>query len=315
MSKIIADQLTQLGYSTEQTSVLNLPRLIINPFKVLHMVVNHLPLTFKEMLFLSTAKSLGKATVLTLLDANKNESHYLQKQFMNWVQPDALTVSQTNHLKIFRESPSVKMIMPLLFEIPTAARSKSNLQIEGFIFPLFQTVNESIEFLSDQPVYFDGRKLLKKYSSSQLRKKWTALLSEQKIPAHYHLVLSDDKIIELLSSSTLGLVLASSEMLHSDFTGWLKLSLQHQHLIILNQFQATGFSIHWTSGHNCLVISAHQWLKDLNKQIANPVFQQGVSVSNINKTSMDTIFNDLSRLYTKIIYQKTTLLDSDSAKI
>ncbi len=315
MSKVMADQLSQLGYATEQTSVLNLPRLLLNRFQVLHLIVDHLPLTTREMLYLTTAKKLGKSTVLSLLNAGKNESSYLKNQVMKWIDPDALTVSQTNYLKIFRFKPSSKMIIPSLLDFSNEKIKKSDEAIGGFLFPLIKSLDEGLGLKSTKPVYFDGRKLVNKNNSSALRKKWTKLLSENKIPAYYHLILSDEKLQDILTSGPLALIVASHEMLHTEFTNWLKISLLNHHLLVLNPFQATGFSSHWTSGHNCLVISSHHWLDEINAQMANPIFQHSFTVSNISKSSIDTVFNDLSRLYTKIVYQKTSLLDSDSAKI
>lgn len=315
MSKVMADQLEQLGYATEQTNILNLPRLILNPFQVLHLIIDHLPLTLKEMLYITVAKNLGKAVVLSLLNANKNESQPMQNHLMSWLHPDALTVSQTDYLKIFRQKSSIKMIIPSLLEFPITPMKRISEPITGFLFPLFQSLDEATQLNSTKPVYFDGRNLLKNHSSSKLRKKWTELLVTHKIKSHYHLILSQEKINQLITSEPLGLIVASAEMLHKDFTKWLDISIRHHHLIILNQFQATGFSSHWTSGHNCLVISSHHWLDELNQQMENPLFHQPFSILSINKTSWDTLFNDLSRLYTKIVYQKTSLLDSDSAKI
>ena len=317
MLKIISEQLDQLGYITQQTHFLNLPRLISSPFQILHLVIDHLPLTLKEMLFITAAKSLGKGIVLSLLDANKNKNknEFLKKRLMNWVRPDALTVSQTNYLKIYKDEASVKMIIPSLKEFPSRPASKSKNSINGFLFPIFENLEESLDFKSDKTVFFDGRKLIKRNNSSQLRKKWAQFLADKRIPAHYHLVLSDDRIHDLLITHVLGLVLASPNLLHSEFTVWLELSIRYGHLIVLNQFQATGFSSHWTSGQNCQVISSHHWLQELNQLLENPVFNQPFAITDINMALIDPLFNDLSRLYTKIIYQNTSLLDSDSAKI
>ena len=311
----MAEQLSQLGFATEQTNTLNLPRLLLNQYQILHVITPQLPLTFQEMLYLTAAKRLGKGVVLTLLDANEDKSDLIHNQLMKWIRPDALTVSQTNHLKNYRHESNVKMIIPSLQEFPAVEQKKSTEPIAGFLFPLLSSLNEAIELKLKKPVYFDGRNLLKNNSSGALRKKWAQFIFEKKIPTHYHLVLSEAKIFDLLTSQPLGLILASLNMRHTEFTTWLELSIRHQHLVILNQFQATGFSSHWTSGHNCLVISSHHWLQELNNQIEHPILHQNFSISDINKTSLDPLFNDLSRLYTKIIYQKTSLLESDSAKI
>ncbi|MFZ3230773.1 MAG: hypothetical protein WA160_11255 [Pseudobdellovibrio sp.] len=320
ITSIIADQLDILGYSTEETRIINLPRLILNPYQVIHFIIDTLPLTLNEFLCLTAAKALGKAVVVSVLNPKPSDKNLIlssKSNLTNWIYPDALTVSQTNHLKIFRDFTSLKMIFPALFDTKNLApnKKKSDQSIGGFLFPLFSTLEEAVDFESEKIVYFDGRNLLSKYSSSHLRKKWTELIITKKIKSHYHLILSENKINALLQDGPLGIILSSPEMTPTDFALWLEKSLQKTHLIILNQFQATGFSSHWTSGHNCFVTSSHQWLKELNSNMNHLIFNQSFAIADINKTSLDSLFNELSRLYTKIIYQKTSLLDSDSAKI
>ena len=311
MVKIMVEQLGQLGFKTEQSSTINLPRIILNPYQVIHFVVSSLPLTLNEVICMASAKALGKAVVLSLLDAPTPESNLQKLPLAN---PDGLTVSQTNYLKLFRNKTSNKMIIPTLFE-NLNKHPNTPITPVGFLFPLHENLAESIHFKAEKPVYFDGRKLLKKYSSSALRKKWTALILQNKIKPHYHLILSDDKIESLLSEKCLTLVLASAKTRNSDFTHWLKLALKYRHLLVLNQYQATGFSNHWTSGHNCIVTTAADWVSELNEKIVNAVFENEFMSDQLEKKSLDSIFNDLSRLYLKIIYQKTSLIESDTAKI
>lgn len=319
MTQIISDQLETLGYNTEQTQIVTIPRLILNNYQVIHFVIESLPLTTNEFLCLTSAKALGKAVVISILNAKPSDKNFLiasKSSLLNWMLPDALTVSQTNHLKIFRDFTAQKMIVPTLFEMKTAPKKTiSNEPITGFVFPLFEKLEEATEIHSEKPVYFDGRQLLAKNDSSDLRKKWMSLLTTKKIKSNYHLILSDKKIKSLLEGEPLGLIVSSTEMQPTEFSKWVSASLDYEHLLILSQYQATGFSSHWTSGHNCFVTSSHHWLRDLNANMGHLVFNQPFAISDITKTSVDSLFNELSRLYTKIINQNTTLLDSDSAKI
>ena len=187
MSKMMAEQLTQLGFSVQQTAVLNLPRLILNPFQILHLIVDHVPLTLQEMVYITAAKGLGKSIVLSLLNANKTESRLLRNNLMKWVHPDALTVSQTDHLKIFRYETSSKMIIPELAESESPKR-KTRESITGFLFPLLNSLEEALLLNSPLPVYFDGRQLLQTHSSGRLRKRWAQYLKDHKIKSHYQLL-------------------------------------------------------------------------------------------------------------------------------
>ena len=310
MAKVMADQLDQLGFQTEQSSVINLPRLILNSYHLIHFIVSTLPLSLNELFCMSAAKALGKAVVLSVLEAPTPQN----LQSLKWVNPDGLTVSQTNYLKLFRSKTGTKMIIPTLFESLIEKPHKPAC-VTGYVFPLLEKMDEGIHFQSEKPVFFDGRVLLSKHSSSQLRKQWTELLIQKKIKAHYQLILSAEKMHSLITDQSLALILASPNMKHSDFNMWLKLALKYNHLLVLNQFQATGFSDHWTSGHNCLVTTTTDWISELNNKNQDPVFSKEFTNTDLNQKTLDSLFNDLSRLYTKIIYQKATLIDSDSAKI
>lgn len=319
MTNIIADQLETLGYQTEQTQSLTIPRMILNAAKIIHLVIESLPLTPNEFLCLTSAKALGKPVVISILNSKPTDKNFLlasKSNLLNWMLPDALTVSQTNHLKIFRNFTSQKMIVPVLFELKEVPKSATSDQaINGFIFPVFNELEEAAQFESEKPVYVDGRHLLKRYSSSALRQRWAQLIASKKVKPHYFLILSDKKMEGLLQEGPLGLIVASPQMTPTEFSAWVEKSLQSPHLLILNQFQATGFSAHWTSGHNCFVTTTHDWLSDINANTQHLIFNQPFAISDITKTSVDSLFNELSRLYTKIINQNTSLLDSDSAKI
>lgn len=312
MSEVLADQLDLLGFQVEQTSVISLPRLVLNSYQIIHYIVPTVNLSANEIFCLALAKALGKSVVISLLNAPKSEL----MQTFNWLHPDGLTVSQTNYLKFFRSKTANKMIVPVLFKpsVKKVAVTSAN-PVQGFMFPLQENLEEALALSLDKPVFFDGRKLLPQFTSSQLRKKWTEFVLLKKIPTFYQLILSVEKVKNLLSEQTLALLLASPLMCHSEFTAWIKISMKFHHLVVLNQYQATGFSGHWTSGHNCLVLSSGDWVSELNKTKDHALFSQRFALQQLDRTSMDALFNDLSRLYTKIIYQKTSLIDSNSAKI
>lgn len=313
MAKVMAEQLDLLGFQTEQTSMINIPRLVLNSYQVIHLIIPSLPLTWNEVLCMTAAKALGKAVVLTVLDAPPAT----QLRSLTWTTPDALTVSQTNYLKLFRSSPGIKMIIPSLFEnqFVKIEPVTNPTAVTGFVFPLLKNLQEGLQLETDRPVYFDGRRLVEATSSSQLRKQWNELLIQNRIRSNYELILSEEKMQNLLSSNSLALLVASDNLSHDEFTKWFEIALKYNHLLVLNQFQATGFSNHWTSGQNCLVTTSVNWIKELNNHLDDTIFNTTFTSKSVSQSSLDSLFNDLSRLYLKIIYQKTSLIDSGSAKI
>lgn len=304
---ILAEQLQHSGHQVDITHSLNIPRLILNSYQTVHLVIENLPLTTSEALHFGLCKALGKTTVISILNSDRN----LKKAFINFIQPDAFSVSQTNHLKHYRSITCNKFVLPAFPKTEAPAR-KSQYKHEAFLIPLQSKLDEVFAVTLKDTVYFDGRKLLKNFTSLQLRKKWTELQSQKKITDKFHLVLSENKLNELLQEQNLCVVLANPEISHTEFTKWLNITLNQQNLIVLNDYQATGFSTHWTSGHNCMVVSPHQW----NKSLSHLEFEHDLVASSCKPNELfQSTVNELSRLYSKLLQQKTTLLTSRSVKL
>ena len=152
--------------------------------------------------------------------------------------------------------------------------------------------------------------------SSVLRKKWNELLVANKINSQHHLILSENKITQLIVEEQLAIVLADPNLEPTEFTNWLSQCMNKNNLIILNDFQATGFSNYWTSGHNCLVISAQNWIDHLNSSIKSLENSSDlISTSSTAAELFESKVNELSRLYAKLWQQKTSLLTSGSVKL
>jgi hypothetical protein len=308
--ELLCKELDGLGFSVEQTHSPNLVRLFLNNYQIVHCFIESLPLTVNEILFLSFAKTIGKSSVLSVFNSKPNEHRLFNHLFT----PDVLSVSQTNHLQNFREWNCTKMLLPLFPTLAKKPKSTQVLESTAYLIPLEKNLDEVFNYKTNQDIYFDARQLLSFKKSAQLRKTWTQLLHEQKVLPNWHLILSDEKIHDLIENESLQVVLASPHLSHTEFTNWLSLCLNKGHLIILNEFQATGFSQAWTSGHNCQVVSAQHWPKGLNLAAHDIENSTNKSFFKFSELS-EPLLNELSRLYTKIVHQKTTLLSADSAKI
>ncbi len=304
---ILSQQLQQIGLNVEVCNSLNLPRLILNSYQTVHFIVESLPLNVNEVFHLAVCKALGKATILSVLNSEKK----ITKSFLDFISPDAFSVSQTNHLKLYRNLNCNKFIFSA-FPKTDGSGKKTIFKHEAYLIPIENKLDEVFQFHLDSTVYFDGRKLLNKYSSSQLRKKWNELVLGKKIPPNHLLILSENKILQLLSDEALSVVTASPNIIHTEFIRWLSLSMNKNNLIVLNEFQATGFSNYWTSGGNCRVLSTQDWIKELESGTEN---QELVSSNYKTADLLEPTVNELSRLYSKILHQKTSLLTSGSVKL
>lgn len=306
----LAEQLLSVGYTVEQTQNLNIPRVMLNPYQIVHFVVDQLPLTVKESVFLTLTKSLGKVALLTIFNFDQK----ISKKTFDFLCPDGLTVSQTNFLKYFRSWNCPKIILPSLFEVTTTRKTKANLERTGLLMPVLSDIMLATKIKTRQETFFDARALVAQSSSAALRKLWAQLVHAEKIPAHFHLIFSEQKLSDLINDESLTVVLADPLMSHLNFTAWLARIVNRDHLVILNDNQATGFSHAWTSGRNCQVISHVNWIAELNTQLAKPLSAQ-IKTSFKTAELVEPLINDLSRLYTKILHQKTSLLSSDSVNI
>lgn len=305
---ILAEQLEHSGHQVDIANTLNIPRLILNSYETVHMVIENLPMTPNEAVHLGICKALGKNTLVSVLNSDRN----LKKGFLNFVKPDAISVSQTNHFKHYRGIAANKFVLPAFLKKENPAR-KSAFKHEAFLIPLSQKLEEAFAFNINSTVYFDGRTLLnKKTNSIQLRKKWNDLVAAHAIKEDYHLILSDNKIKELIEEPGLSVVLADSSLSHTEFTSWLNLVLNKNNLVILNEYQATGFSSYWTSGRNCMVVPVQNWVNsiaelDMSKELTCTTYKAS--------ELFEPAVNELSRLYSKLSQQKTTLLTSRSVKL
>ncbi len=310
--EIICEKLSEIGVHTEQTHSARLARMVLNSYQTVHLFVEKLPLTFNELIFISFAKTLGKATVLSIF----NSDGKLSKPLISLFCPDALTVSQTNHLKFYRDWLCTKSLLPLIPKFKTNISAQSHFKTkQPYLVPLNQSLEEAFSYDLRCETFFDGRLLLATNTSTQLRKKWNHFLQLKKLTVNCHLILSDEKIESLLNEEKLRIVLADPVLQHTNFTLWLQKTLNRGHLILLNEFQATGFSQAWKSGENCEVLSTQNWPSSLI-YYAETSSLAANSVSNFkNSVLIEPLINELSRLYTKILRSKTILLPANSAKI
>lgn len=309
--ELMSQKLSDVGHQTEQTHSTNWARIFLNPYDLIHMFIEQLPLSVNELLFISLAKTLGKPTVLSLFNTDSKQS----KPLSSLMCPDAMTLSQTNHFQYYRNWICSKSLLPLFPEIKNANTRSSATEGRSFLIPIEKKLDEAFLYKTESEIYFDARALAKNQSSAQLRKRWNQFLKDKKIHVLSHLILSEEKLNDLLSTEKLCVVLASPHMKHTVFTSWLEKTLNRNHLILLNEFQATGFSQAWTSGQNCQVLAAHHWPKSLNQFFDSDTETQDIKSHFKNSELTEPLLNELSRLYTKILRQKTTLISTDSVKM
>lgn len=330
---VLSEQLQHLGQHQAQhfglhieiSQAINLPRLLLNSYQTVHYIIENLPLNVNEAFYLGLCKAMGKSTILSVLNSDKKMGSRGGLSglvdFTGLIIPDAFSVSQTSHLKLYRNITCNKFILPAF---PKTDQSNhrfnegpdSLARPRSFLIPLQNTLEEAFELNIDSPTYFDGRKLLRKQSSSKLRKKWTDLIANKKLNSKQHLILSENKLNQLITEEALVVVLADPCMTNTEFTNWLSICMNKNNLIVLNDFQATGFANYWTSGRNCYILSATDWPKNIKPLLTSLENKDNLSPTHFVASELfQSIVNELSRLYVKLWQQKTSLLTSGSVKL
>ena len=163
----LAEQLYLAGHHVDITHSLNIPRLILNSYQTVHLVIESHPLTLNEVFHLALCKALQKNTLVSVLNSNLNLNH---ASWMKACKPDALSVSQTNHLKHYRTVTGNKFILPAWPRCETPPRP-TVFKHKAFFVPVVESRDEVFNYPTDDVVFFDGRVLLKDFSALQLRKK------------------------------------------------------------------------------------------------------------------------------------------------
>lgn len=310
--EILCEKLSEVGHHTEHTHSTNWARIFLNPYDLVHLFVEQLPLTVNELFFISLAKTLGKPTMLSLFNTEGKQT----KPLASFVCPDALTLSQTNHFQYYRDWICSKSVLPLFPELKNVTGPKgAKTQKPSYMIPIEKNLEEAFQYKTDFEIYFDARTLLKENSSTALRKQWNQFLKDKKIHPLSHLILSDDKCNELFKEESLFIILASPRMKHTELTTWFEKILNRGHVVFLNEFQATGFSQAWTSGQNCQVLTAHHWPKSLNQFFASDTKVSDCRSNFKSSELIEPLVNEISRLYAKILRQNATLISADSVKM
>ena len=325
-SEILTQNLSNAGYQVEQSHLMNVPRIALNNYAIIHFIISKLPLTVNELICLKTAQALGRIVILSIIDSNLN-AESLQLQFFR---PDGFTVSQTNHLQYYRKWSAFKMILPALpilksihlhpFVNTTNLESFSEANHQELYIFLFSTdFSEAINFRSPFKTYFDASYLLKNHSAVSLRKKWHKLLLSGKISKNQHLILSNEKGRQIVKTKPVAVVLSNPDFLNHELSDWMELAILNSRFVFLNEHQAAGYSNYWTSGQNCFVVSESNWFTEIQKICEEQCKNNGLTPWTYSAASSsqlyDPLTNELSRLYTKILHQKTRLLRADSANI
>jgi len=331
----IASELAKNSLHTEVIDQLHPLRLVFNQYDLIHFIEPGNPKSnkwqnlltyFRQSLQTAFTHAIGLPTLVTLYDRSDSPNTLLElpNQF------SALTASHIEQLKLHRKFQGEKMILPYL---PVISRGLSHTLSEknqnkiAFIIPVYKDFTDLLNYskLHFQKIlncdfYIDARGLTFEMSHSQIRKEWTKFIKKNKDYAQFILFTSDEIFNSLKDSAPLYIALAKMCTTQKQFANWIECYLQNDINLILSEDQATGFSKYWKHQQNCFIIKDTSQLDSFENSLLDYINTKRLANETFDKISLfsqciDAKINELTRLYTKIIQQKTSLNHRTSVKM
>ncbi len=321
---LLSEELETLNYEVEWSNKTHPLRFLLRKYDVVHLLTDQMPLTILEQILLITAHNLQIPTLISnygFFEQGLLSKRQLKQQF-RFIR--SLSVANVNEMKQLRDFRGSKWVMPALNS--TSTDSKKNYRQDSkrisqknsdlnFVIPVLRAFSElpPINFLCDTSWIVDATQLKNKYPLSQIRNDWSNFVKKNPTYKDAILVLENENINSLLVEHKTALFISHLKLNAFELNEYIDLCRKSQSLLILNDYQATGFSDLWQHEKNCLLfnlkgssfqqleyselsLQTHAWFSLVEK---NPqLLKHFLSFPSENK------INELSREYAKIKNQK-----------
>ncbi len=179
-----------------------------------------------------------------------------------------------------------------------------------------KVLNKSFDELRQAyvPLFVDASHMTLNHSPSYLRKLWKKFQIKNPLYKKSILILNQENTIELMRTQSVVIDLSSVDS-STEFQALTDLACSYEQFMILTKNQASGYSEFWIHRQNC-------WISDLQPQttstqkeikaVAALFFKKIDSIS--MRISIENKINELSRIYSKIIHEKTLTYNQDKAR-
>ena len=331
----IAPELAKNSIQTEIVDQLHPLRIILNRYDLVHFFEpqsqNSNKLQSLLQQFSQTVQSffihaVGLPTLMTFYDRPFDDE--LTTRFND--QFTALTASHIDQLKSLRTFQGEKMILPCLPNIAQSSLSPSENTVTDqpvLVIPVQNSFTDLLTYskinfktVCNHEIYVDARQLKTKMNNSQIRKAWQKFIKTQPGFSPFILFTSDDVFNDLELKHQLFILIANNLIPQTQITFWIESYLNFNSTLILDENQATGFSKFWKHKKNCFIVSESLSKANTQSELSefinnNQQKQSSVMKKNLLSQCVDSKINELTRLYTKVIQQKTSLNHRSSAKM
>lgn len=325
--QFLAHELEKIGLDIELIDTVHPVRLILNKYDLIHFIHDelNLALNLKTIFAAWSAKSFGIATLLTTYSRLKPNA--LQKIELGLF--DAISLPCISELKKIRFFNGQKIILPYFpqpdgkFKIHSTSSEKKQ-----FVFPVLDRFEDllkinfnTLSFIKeDHDFYVDAHELRSQQNSSQIRKNWQKFILKNKQFKNFNLFTEKTTLLDVIKQHPSYTFINHLDLNSLQVGFWMDTAMKYNNLMILNEDQGTGFSDLWKTEKNCFVFS-HRISTATQYQFLNHFINESPHSKSTARLpfdfrkSLDLKLNELARLYTKILTQKTSLMHHNSVNM
>ncbi len=303
----LQQELQIIGHTVEFSMKTHPLRLLKNNYDVFHVLSDktHLSLTDTPLVLL--AKFNRMTTVVSNYDSHEIIPAQLLQQFQAH-SIDAYSSTNIENLKSNKLIHKNKFLLPLL---PTELKVKSTEKSQELSLVKFisKNFNELLPFYA--PNFVDASYLTNKQSASDLRKMWKKFQTKHPLYKKTVLILNQQNTLELMSTQSLVMDFSSiNNVIY--FQSLVDLACAYEQFVILTRNQASSYPDFWIHNKNCWISDLQlktAWGPEKIKVAADAFFKKSKSSS--MKISIENKMNELSRIYAKIMHEKTLTYTQD----
>lgn len=322
--QFLANELEKMSLHVEITESVHPVRLLLNKYDLIHFIHNDDKINLKTVLSAWSAKALGTATMLTTY--SRLEPGLLQEFEFNFF--DSITLPYISELKKMRFYRGPKLILPSFPPTSLIVKKEFSFEQKQFIFPVVKSFDDLLKInfqaltvLHDQDgLFVDAHMLRAKKEAGQgsaLRKAWTAFVKKHPQFKNFKLFTEATTLNEVLDENSSYTFIHHLDLTSEQVAFWMGTALTYNNFLVLHEDQGSGLSNFWKTEKNCYIYSprlpASTQLHAINSFLENA---QGPAKLHFDfRSALDVKLNELARLYTKIVSQRASLMQPDSAKL
>lgn len=322
--QFLVHELEKMSLEIEITESVHPLRLVMNKYDVIHFIHNDSSLHLKTVLSAWSAKALGAATVLTTY--HRLEPGLWRDFEFNFF--DAITLPYISELKKMRFYRGIKVILSTFPSVDLPVKKDFSFDQQQFIFPLAKSFDDllkinfkSLTVLKNKSgLFVDAHNLRsqkKEGQSSTLRKSWNSFVAKNPQFKNFKLFTERSTLNEVLGDNSSYTFLHHLDLTSEQIAFWTATALNYNNFLILHEDQATGFSNFWKTERNCYIYSP-RLTAQVQMQTINRFLESRQNSDKLNfdfRSAIDLKLNELTRLYTKIVSQRASLMQPGSVKL